>query len=140
MRKRWKILATLKNLKAINPSKKNRGSMVKRSTIPSKEKRNLTTDLHPFSPYRYSAVHIRAIYSIQNIMVVTHSIPRNMGKAGDRDLNVRSIRDVILRIMVLTIKRSKNLLGKSPVCPICIMSNNLFLSIPFMIPFCNSVN
>ncbi len=74
-----------KILKATNPDKKKNGNIVNKSTIPSKETRNLIIAFRRGrSGYKRSAVQILRPYSIQKMMIVIKTIVSKTGKNGDR--------------------------------------------------------
>ena len=73
--KRWNIRTTLSILNATKPDRKNTGMIVSRSTTPSYDMRNFPIAFPLVHVgYRKSAVHMRRMYSTQNMPVVTHSI------------------------------------------------------------------
>ena len=73
--KRWNIRITLSILNATKPDRKNTGMIVSRSTTPSYDMRNFPIAFPLVHVgYRKSAVHMRRMYSTQNMPVVTHSI------------------------------------------------------------------
>ena len=72
---RWKIRATRSIRKMTNPDRKKAGMIVSRSTTPSYDMRNFPIAFPLVHVgYRKSAVHMRRMYSTQNMPVVTHSI------------------------------------------------------------------
>ncbi len=124
---RWNILTTRSILNTTNPDRKKKGRMVHRSTIPSKEKRKRSTAFIPgWSGYRYSAVHIRRIYSMQNIITVTASIPRKTAVYWFNCSKVSINRIARFTRITITIKISKALLTKSFFLPVYMMSKIRF--------------
>lgn len=72
-----------------NPERKNAGIIVRRSTIPSNESKNLIR-ARPFeaSGYKKPAVQMRSTYSIQKINTVIYSITENIPDKNARPENV----------------------------------------------------
>lgn len=84
--------------------------IVRKSTIPSKESRNLILARHfLLSGYKKAAVHIRRIYSIQKMNTVIYSIAVNKPENCDNCEKVSIKVTAILQMIVMVIKISKKL-------------------------------
>lgn len=107
-----------------NPERKNTGTIVRKSTIPSNDtrKRSLERPLL-LSGYKYSAVHIRRIYSTQKINIVTYSTPLNTVVKNASSSNVCKKVTSILATIVTVMKMSNIRLIGLLLSPICIILN-----------------